>query len=48
MVGEDIGGRMHSGRSRNDEVATCIRLTLRMELFLHLIVIFLIRSILVI
>src|SRR5660398_281178 len=32
MVGEDIGGRMHSGRSRNDEVATCIRITLRMEL----------------
>ncbi|MCX9085187.1 MAG: argininosuccinate lyase [Candidatus Methanoperedens sp.] len=32
MVGEDIGGRMHSGRSRNDEVATCIRLTLRVEL----------------
>jgi argininosuccinate lyase len=32
MVGEDTGGRMHSGRSRNDEVATCIRLTLRMEL----------------
>ena len=23
------GGRMHTGRSRNDEVATCIRLTLR-------------------
>jgi len=32
IVGEDIGGRMHSGRSRNDEVATCIRLTLRVEL----------------
>jgi argininosuccinate lyase len=32
MVGEDVGGRMHSGRSRNDEVATCIRLTLREEL----------------
>jgi argininosuccinate lyase len=32
MVGEDVGGRMHSGRSRNDEVATCIRLTLRDEL----------------
>jgi argininosuccinate lyase len=31
-VGEDIGGRMHSGRSRNDEVATCIRLTLCREL----------------
>ena len=32
MVGEDVGGRMHSGRSRNDEVATCIRLALRDEL----------------
>ncbi len=32
MVGEDVGGRMHSGRSRNDEVATCIRLTLREEM----------------
>lgn len=26
------GGRMHTGRSRNDEVATCIRLALREEL----------------
>lgn len=34
MVGEDTGGRMHSGRSRNDEVATCIRLTLRNDLLL--------------
>jgi argininosuccinate lyase len=32
MVGEDTGGRMHSGRSRNDEVATCIRIRLRDEL----------------
>ncbi len=32
LVGEDTGGRMHSGRSRNDEVATCIRLSLRGEL----------------
>ena len=32
IVGEDTGGRMHSGRSRNDEVAACIRLTLRKEL----------------
>ncbi|MCQ1536941.1 argininosuccinate lyase [Methanosarcina sp. KYL-1] len=32
MVGEEVGGRMHSGRSRNDEVATCIRLALRDEL----------------
>lgn len=26
------GGRMHTGRSRNDEVATCIRLALRVEM----------------
>ncbi|HEY9246010.1 MAG TPA: argininosuccinate lyase [Candidatus Methanoperedens sp.] len=32
LVGEDTGGRMHSGRSRNDEVATCIRISLRDEL----------------
>lgn len=32
-LGEDVGGRMHTGRSRNDEVATCIRLALRHELY---------------
>ncbi len=32
LVGEDTGGRMHSARSRNDEVAACIRLALRGEL----------------
>ncbi len=32
LVGEDVGGRMHSGRSRNDEVATCIRFVLRDEM----------------
>jgi argininosuccinate lyase len=32
ITGEDIGGRMHSARSRNDEVATCIRLVLRDKL----------------
>ncbi len=32
LVGEETGGRMHSARSRNDEVATCIRLSLRGEL----------------
>lgn len=31
-VGENTGGRMHSGRSRNDEVATCIRISARREL----------------
>ena len=30
-VGVDVGGRMHMGRSRNDEVATCIRIKLRDE-----------------
>ncbi|MFQ6063712.1 MAG: argininosuccinate lyase [Methanosarcinales archaeon] len=32
LVGEEIGGFMHTARSRNDEVATCIRLALREEL----------------
>ena len=31
-VGEDVGGRLHTARSRNDEVATCIRVALREEL----------------
>src|SRR5690606_29920010 len=32
LGGEDVGGRMHSGRSRNEEDATCVRLVLREEL----------------
>ena len=31
-LGEDVGGRIHLGRSRNDEVATCIRIRTREEL----------------
>ena len=31
-LGEGTGGRMHTGRSRNDEVATCIRIALRDDL----------------
>ncbi|MFB6282629.1 MAG: argininosuccinate lyase [Halobacteria archaeon] len=31
-VGEDVGGKLHTARSRNDEVATCIRIRLRREL----------------
>ena len=31
-AGAEAGGRMHMGRSRNDEVATCIRIALRQEL----------------
>jgi len=30
-LGEDIGGKMHTARSRNDEVATCLRLTVRRQ-----------------
>jgi len=30
--GEGVGGRLHTARSRNDEVATCIRMVLRDEL----------------
>jgi len=31
-AGTEIGGRLHIGRSRNDEVATCIRIRMREEL----------------
>jgi len=31
-TGEEVGGRMHTGRSRNDEVATCIRIVLREDI----------------
>ncbi len=31
-IGEEIGGKMHIARSRNDEVAACIRIALRGEL----------------
>ena len=47
IVGEEIGGRMHSGRSRNDEVATCIRLALREELTGLLEEIFVLRNTLI-
>jgi len=30
-LGEEVGGRLHIGRSRNDEVATCIRIRLKEE-----------------
>ncbi|GAB7017023.1 argininosuccinate lyase [Methanogenium cariaci] len=34
--GMDKGGRLHMGRSRNDEVATCIRIRLRQALLSHM------------
>jgi argininosuccinate lyase len=32
IVGQEIGGKLHTGRSRNDQVATDIRLWLREQL----------------
>jgi len=32
MIGEECGGMLHVGRSRNDEVATCIRMVIREQL----------------
>ena len=32
LVGKDIGGKLHTGRSRNDQVATDMRMWLRDEL----------------
>lgn len=32
IIGKDIGGKLHTGRSRNDQVATDMRLWLRGEL----------------
>jgi len=32
MVGENIGGKLHTAKSRNDQVATAIRITLRQYL----------------
>ncbi|MDD3407757.1 MAG: lyase family protein, partial [Methanomicrobium sp.] len=32
QAGAEKGGRLHMGRSRNDEVATCVRIRLRQEM----------------
>ena len=32
VLGESVGGKMHTARSRNDEVATCLRLTVRSQI----------------
>jgi len=45
-IGIDAGGRMHMGRSRNDEVVTCIRIRLREELLAQLASLLKIRQIL--
>jgi argininosuccinate lyase len=46
-VGADAGGRMHMGRSRNDEVATCIRIKLREEMLKQMSALLRVREVLV-
>ena len=46
-VGADAGGRMHMGRSRNDEVATCIRIKLREEMLKQMSALIRVREVLV-
>jgi argininosuccinate lyase len=46
-VGPDAGGRMHMGRSRNDEVATCIRIKLREDLLKQMAALLKVREVLV-
>jgi argininosuccinate lyase (EC 4.3.2.1) len=46
-VGADVGGRMHMGRSRNDEVATCIRLKLREDLLKQMAALLKVREVLI-
>ncbi|HII77210.1 MAG TPA: argininosuccinate lyase [Methanolinea sp.] len=45
-IGEDAGGRLHIGRSRNDEVATCIRLRVRDDLVRQLSILIRMREVL--
>ena len=46
-LGADVGGRMHMGRSRNDEVATCIRIKLRDDLLKQMAALLKVREVLV-
>lgn len=46
-AGPEIGGRLHIGRSRNDEVATCIRIRLREELLKQMTALLKIRKVLI-
>ncbi|MFA6331489.1 MAG: lyase family protein, partial [Methanoregula sp.] len=43
-IGADAGGRMHIGRSRNDEVATCIRIRLREDLIAQMMALLKVRA----
>jgi len=46
-VGAEAGGRMHMARSRNDEVATCIRMKVREELLKQMSALLKVRSVLI-
>jgi len=46
-VGAEVGGRMHIGRSRNDEVATCIRIKLRDDILKQMAALLKVREVLV-
>ena len=46
-LGVEAGGRMHMGRSRNDEVATCIRIKLREDLLKQMAALLKVREVLV-
>ncbi len=46
-AGEEIGGRLHIGRSRNDEVAACLRIRLREDMIKQLAILCRLRETLV-
>ncbi len=46
IAGEEAGGRLHIGRSRNDEVATCIRMRLREDITKQMAILARIRQVL--
>jgi len=46
-IGPEVGGRMHMGRSRNDEVATCIRIKLREDILKQMSALVKVREVLV-
>ena len=45
-IGEEAGGRLHIGRSRNDEVATCLRLRVREDVIRQLSILISLRQVL--
>jgi len=45
-IGEEAGGRLHIGRSRNDEVAACLRMRVREDVTRQLAILVSLRSVL--